>query len=70
MSIPVKEAQKNWQINSMLFERIALSKDKKGVLETAQMGQQISKQEDLLKDPYVFEFLFTQYGMSICFSKN
>ncbi len=45
------------QINSMLFERIALSKDKKGVLEIARKGQQVSKPEDLLKDPYVFEFL-------------
>jgi len=45
------------QINSMLFERIALSKDKKGVLEMSQKGQHISKPEDLLKDPYVFEFL-------------
>ena len=45
------------QINSMLFERIALSKDKKGVLEMAEKGQQVSKPEDLLKDPYVFEFL-------------
>jgi predicted nuclease of restriction endonuclease-like (RecB) superfamily len=45
------------QINSMLFERIALSKDKKGVLEMAKKGHQIFKPEDLLKDPYVFEFL-------------
>lgn len=45
------------QINSMLFERIALSKDKKGVLEMAKQGHQIFKPEDLLKDPYVFEFL-------------
>lgn len=45
------------QINSMLFERIALSKDKKGVLEMAKQGHKIFKPEDLLKDPYVFEFL-------------
>ncbi len=45
------------QINSMLFERIALSKDKEGILEISKKGQQISKPEDLLKDPYVFEFL-------------
>lgn len=45
------------QINSMLFERIALSKDKKGVLEMAKKGHQIFKPEDLLKDPFVFEFL-------------
>ena len=45
------------QINSMLFERIALSKDKKGVLKLAQKGQVIEKEEDIVKDPYVLEFL-------------
>lgn len=45
------------QINSMLFERIALSKDKKGVLKLASKGQQIEKAEDVIKDPYVLEFL-------------
>jgi len=45
------------QINSMLFERIALSKDKKGVLQLAKKGQIIEKEEDILKDPYIFEFL-------------
>ena len=45
------------QINSMLFERIALSKDKKGVLQLAKKGQIIEREEDILKDPYVFEFL-------------
>ena len=45
------------QINSMLFERLALSKDKKGVLKLASKGQQIAKAEDMVKDPYVLEFL-------------
>jgi len=45
------------QINSMLFERIALSKDKKGVMQLAKKGQIIEKEEDILKDPYIFEFL-------------
>ena len=45
------------QINSMLFERLALSKDKKGVLKLAQKGQEIEKAEDIVKDPYVLEFL-------------
>ncbi|MDD4353210.1 MAG: PDDEXK nuclease domain-containing protein [Candidatus Nanoarchaeia archaeon] len=45
------------QINSALFYRIALSKDKKGVLELSQKGQIIEKPEDLIKDPYVLEFL-------------
>jgi predicted nuclease of restriction endonuclease-like (RecB) superfamily len=41
----------------MLFHRLALSKDKKGVLKLAEKGQEIQKPEDVLKDPYVFEFL-------------
>lgn len=45
------------QINSMLFERVALSKDKKGVLDLAKRGQVIEKEEDIIKDPYVLEFL-------------
>lgn len=45
------------QINSALFERIALSKDKKGVLLLAKKGQVIEKEEDIIKDPYVLEFL-------------
>ncbi|MEO0190957.1 MAG: PDDEXK nuclease domain-containing protein [candidate division WOR-3 bacterium] len=45
------------QINSMLFERIALSKNRKGVLKLAKRGQIIEKEEDIIKDPYVLEFL-------------
>ncbi|MEW6096669.1 MAG: DUF1016 N-terminal domain-containing protein [bacterium] len=45
------------QINSMLYERLALSKDKKGLLKLASKGQQIAKPEDMVKDPYVLEFL-------------
>jgi DUF1016 N-terminal domain/YhcG PDDEXK nuclease domain len=45
------------QINSALFERLALSKNKKGVLKLAQKGQEINTPEDTIKDPYIFEFL-------------
>lgn len=45
------------QINSSLFERLQLSKDKKSVLELASKGQIIEKASDLIKDPYVLEFL-------------
>lgn len=44
------------QIDSALFERLALSKDKKGVLKLAEKGQIISA-SSIIKDPYVFEFL-------------
>lgn len=50
----VRELQR--QIKSMLFHRIALSKDKKEVLRLAHEGQIIEKPEDILREPYVFEF--------------
>jgi len=45
------------QINSSLFERVALSKDKNGVLKLSRQGLKIEAPEDIVKDPYVFEFL-------------
>ena len=57
-------ANSNWstreldrQINSLLFERLALSKDKESVLSLAKKGQQLATPDDLVKDPYVLEFL-------------
>ena len=44
------------QINSMLFERLALSRDRKGVQKLADKGQEIQQPTDLVKDPYVLEF--------------
>lgn len=44
------------QMKSMLFHRVALSTDKKNVLELSKQGQIIETPEDILKDPYVFEF--------------
>lgn len=45
------------QFNSGLYERLALSRDKEGIRNLAKKGQIISKSEDLLKEPYVLEFL-------------
>lgn len=45
------------QIDSALFQRLALSKDKKAVLALADKGHIISTSKDAIKDPYVFEFL-------------
>lgn len=45
------------QKNSALFHRIALSKDRKGVLKLAQEGQIIEKENDLIKEPCILEFL-------------
>ena len=45
------------QFKSSLYERLALSRDKKGVLELSKRGQIVSRPEDVIKDPYVLEFL-------------
>ena len=45
------------QINSALFERLALSKDKKGVLQLAEKGHIITNSAEAIKDPYVLDFL-------------
>ena len=44
------------QMKSMLFHRIVLSTDKEAVMRLAMEGQIIERPEDVLKDPYVFEF--------------
>ena len=44
------------QMKSMLFHRLALSKDKDGVLRLAQNGVEIQKAEDIIRDPLVLEF--------------
>jgi hypothetical protein len=56
--------QNNWsvrelkrQINSMLFERLSLSKDTKAVMKMAKKGQIVEKPEDAIKDSYILEFL-------------
>ena len=45
------------EMKSMLFHRLALSTDKEGVLALARKGQQVAKPEDILGDPYVFDFI-------------
>ncbi|MGR8933864.1 MAG: PDDEXK nuclease domain-containing protein [Gammaproteobacteria bacterium] len=45
------------QMKSMLFHRLALSKDKEGVLQLASQGNEVQQPEDLLKEPFVLEFL-------------
>jgi predicted nuclease of restriction endonuclease-like (RecB) superfamily len=44
------------QIDSLLFERLALSRDKEGVLALARKGHEIQVPTDLVKDPFVLEF--------------
>jgi predicted nuclease of restriction endonuclease-like (RecB) superfamily len=45
------------QFNSGIYERLAISRDKKGVKALADKGQIIGNPQDVLKDPYVLEFL-------------
>lgn len=45
------------QIDSALFERLALSKDKKGVLTLSEKGHIVSTPTEIIKDPYVLDFL-------------
>jgi predicted nuclease of restriction endonuclease-like (RecB) superfamily len=45
------------QIQSGLYLRLALSKDKAGVLRLAQAGQSSVSPMEVVKDPYILEFL-------------
>ena len=44
------------QLKSMLFHRLALSTDKDKAKQLSEKGQVIERPEDILKEPYVFEF--------------
>jgi predicted nuclease of restriction endonuclease-like (RecB) superfamily len=63
----IEAAKESWssreldrQIASLLFERLAKSRDKEKVLALARRGQQIEAPADVLKDPFVLEFLGLQ----------
>lgn len=54
----VRELQR--QLDTSLFERLLLSdgkNNKEKVLELSQKGQELNKPSDIIKQPYVFEFL-------------
>ncbi|WP_233486156.1 DUF1016 N-terminal domain-containing protein [Fusobacterium pseudoperiodonticum] len=60
----IEAIENNWslkelkrQVNSSLYERLVLSKDKEKVKELAVKGQIIEKPQDVIKDPYILEFL-------------
>lgn len=60
----IEAAQSGWslpelkrQLNSGLYERLALSRDKKRVRKLAEEGHSVSRPSDMLKDPYILEFL-------------
>ena len=54
-NLSVRELER--QIDSSLFERLALSKDKKGVLQLSEKGHVVSHPTEAVKDPYVLDFL-------------
>lgn len=45
------------QISSLLFDRLAKSRDKKGLMRLAVHGHEVTQPIDVLKDPVVLEFL-------------
>jgi predicted nuclease of restriction endonuclease-like (RecB) superfamily len=60
----IEAIKNNWaarelerQKNSLLYERLALSKDKKGLMRLATKGQHVQGPADVFKDPVVMEFL-------------
>lgn len=60
----IEALKNNWsarelerQINSFLFERLAKSLDKEGLMQLATQGQIIQQPMDVFKDPVVIEFL-------------
>jgi len=61
----IKEAEaENWsvreldrQIGSLLFERLALSRNKVEIKALAEQGQILESPRDAIKDPYILEFL-------------
>ena len=60
----IESLNNNWsvrelkrQFDSALYERLSLSRDKEGMKQLSVKGQIIEKPLDILKDPYVLEFL-------------
>jgi predicted nuclease of restriction endonuclease-like (RecB) superfamily len=60
----IETAREGWsvrelerQIASLLYERLAASRDKDDVLALARRGQEIATPQDMVKDPFVLEFL-------------
>ncbi len=45
------------QFDTSLYERLALSRNKKAIKELSERGQIIEKAKDSLKDPYILEFV-------------
>jgi predicted nuclease of restriction endonuclease-like (RecB) superfamily len=64
--------KENWDVRELrrqkktvLFLRLAASKDKKSILKLAKNGHTIENPVDIIRDPYVFEFLKIPYPYKI-----
>lgn len=60
----IEAVENNWslrelrrQIDSALYERLSLSRDKEKVKTLSLRGQIIEKPKDIIKNPYILEFL-------------
>lgn len=60
----IEARENNWslrelqrQFDSSLYERLQLSRDKDGIKDLAKQGQIIETPKDVIKDPYILEFL-------------
>lgn len=60
----IESEKHNWsvrelkrQYDSALYTRLSLSRDKDGILKLSEEGQIIEKPKDIIKDPYILEFL-------------
>lgn len=60
----IESFKNNWslrelqrQYDSALYARLSLSKNKEEIIQLSEKGQIVEKPKDLIKDPYVLEFL-------------
>lgn len=60
----IESFENNWSIrelkrqyNTALYDRLKLSKDKDSIIKLSKEGQIISRPKDIIKDPYILEFL-------------
>lgn len=60
----IESEKHNWSVRELkrqydtaLYTRLALSRDKEGILKLSEEGQIIEKPKDIIKDPYILEFL-------------
>ena len=60
----IESEKHNWSVRELkrqydtaLYTRLSLSRDKEGIIKLSEKGQIIEKPIDIIKDPYILEFL-------------